>query len=119
MKAVCKVRFGQLIDRQFYLSLPYRHPCIEDLRKEKQKHRAIHTTIQDKKYDFLKQESNVIDNNPRMHLLKQFFAQSPIFYILNSTIIYIAKGWRSTKEQILNGSWKLPQFMMVNLAEIF
>ena len=88
------------------MSLPYCHPCLEELRKEKQKYRAIHKTIHDKKYDFLKQESNAIDNNPRMHVLKQIFAQSPMFYILNSTISSISKGWKSTKEQILNGSWK-------------
>ena len=111
MKAVSKVQFGQLSDKRFYFSnglmpLPYHDPYLEDLRKEKQKYRAIHKTIQDKKYDFLKQESNAIDNNPRMHVLKQIFAQSPMFYILNSTIISITKGWKSTKEQILNGSWK-------------
>ena len=80
--------------------------CLEDLRKEKQKYSAIHKTLQDKKHDFLKQESNAIDSNPRMPVLKQIFAQSPMFYILNSTIISITKGWKSTKEQILNGSWK-------------
>ena len=111
MKVVSKIQFGQLNDKRFYfsnglMSLPYSHSCLEDLRKEKQKYRAIHKTIQDKKYDFLKQESNAIDNNPRMHVLKQIFAQSPMFYILNSTIISITKGWKSTKEQILNGSWK-------------
>ena len=110
MKAVSKVQFGQLNNKRFYfsnglMSLPYGHPCLEDLRKEKQKYRAIHKTIQDKKYDFLKQESNAIDNNPRMHVLKQIFAQSPMFYILNSTIISITKGWKSTNEQIPNGSW--------------
>ena len=61
------------------MSLPYSHSCLEDLRKEKQKYRAIHKTIQDKKYDFLKQESNAIDHNPRMHVLKQIFAQSQCF----------------------------------------
>ena len=111
MKEVSKVQFGQLNNKRFYfsnglMSLPYGHPCLEDLRKEKQKCRAIHKTIQDKKYDFLKQESNAIDNNPRMHVLKQIFAQSPMFYILNSTIISITKGWKSTKEQILNSSWE-------------
>ena len=111
MKAVSKVQFGQLSNIRFYfsnglMSLPYHDPYLEDLRKEKQKYRAIHKTIQDKKYDFLKQESNAIDNNPRMHVLKQIFAQSPMFYILNSTISSISKGWKSTKEQILDGSWK-------------
>ena len=84
MKAVSKVQFGQLNNKRFYfpnglMSLLYSHPCLENLRKEKQKHRAIHKTIQDKKYDFLKQESNAIDNNPRMHVLKQIFAQSQCF----------------------------------------
>ena len=51
-----------------------------------------------KKYDFLKQESNAIGNNPRMHDLKQIFAQSPMFYILNSAIISITKGQKSTME---------------------
>ena len=41
-----------------------------------------------------------------MHVLKQIFAQSPMFYILNSTVISTTKGLKSTKEQILNGSWK-------------
>ena len=71
MKAVSKEQFGQLIDKRFYfsnglMSLPYGYLSLEDLRKEKQKYRAIHKTIQDKKYDFLKQESNAMDNNPRM-----------------------------------------------------
>ena len=38
------------------------------------------------------------------NVLKQIFGQSPMFFILNSTIISIAKGWKSTKEQILNSS---------------
>ena len=66
------------------MSLLYSHPCLEDLRKEKEKYREIHKRIQDKNYDFLKQESNAIDNNTRMHVLKQSFAQSPMFYVLIS-----------------------------------
>ena len=83
------------------MSLPQDHSCLEDLRKEKQKYRAIHKTIQDKKYDFLKQESNAIDNNPRMHVLKQIFAQSPMFYILNSTIISITKVGNQLRNKFL------------------
>ena len=59
MKAVSKVQFGQLNDTRFYfsngkMSLPYDHPCLDYLRKEKQKYRTIEKTIQDRKYDFLK-----------------------------------------------------------------
>ena len=54
MKAVSKVQFGRLNDKRFYfsngiMSLPYGHPSMENLRKEKQKHREIHKTIQEKK----------------------------------------------------------------------
>ena len=39
IKAVSKVQFGQLSDKRFYfsnglMSLPYDHPCLEDLRKK-------------------------------------------------------------------------------------
>ena len=42
MKSVSKVQFGQLDDKRFYfsnqlISLPFGHPCLEDLRKEKHK----------------------------------------------------------------------------------
>ena len=123
MKSVCKVQFGQLNDKQFHfsngiISLPYGHPYLENLRQEKQKYRAINKVIQEKKYELLKQESQSLESNQRLHVLKQIFSQSPMFYILNSTIICIIKGWKSTKEQILNDSWKWVQYTMVNLAEI-
>ena len=124
MKSVSKVQFGRLNDKQFYfsygiMSLPYGHPSLENLRKEKQKHRSIHKKIQEQKYELLKEKSKAVENNPRLHVLKQIFNQSPMFYILDSTIISITKGWKSTKEQILNGSWKWPPHMTVNLGEIF
>ena len=54
MKSACKVQFGQLNDKRFcfsngILSLPFGHPYLEDLRKEKNKYRNIHTEIQSKK----------------------------------------------------------------------
>ena len=50
MKSVCKNQFGQLNDKIFYfsngiLSLPYGHPQLEHIRKEKNKYRNIHTVI--------------------------------------------------------------------------
>ena len=59
MKSVSKVQFGQLNDKRFcfsngIISLPYVHPYLEKLRKEK------HKVIQRKKDDFLKEESKVI-----------------------------------------------------------
>ena len=51
MKSVSKVQFGQLNDKRFYfsnglVSLPYGHPYLEELRKEKHKYRDIHKVIQ-------------------------------------------------------------------------
>ena len=70
MEDASKVQFGRLNDEGFYfsngiMSLPYGHPSLENLRKEKQKHWSIHKSIQEEKYDFLKQKSKAIDNNPR------------------------------------------------------
>ena len=53
MKSVIKVQFGQLNNKRFYfsnglISLPFGHPYLEELRKEKNKYRAIHKIIQEK-----------------------------------------------------------------------
>ena len=111
MKSVIKVQFGQLNDKRFYfsnglISLPFGHPYLEELRKEKHKYRAIHKIIQEKKYDFLKEESKVLEKHPRLNVLKQIFSQSPMLYELNSTTKFITTGWKSTKELIKNGNWK-------------
>ena len=94
MKSVSKVQFGRLNDKQFYfsngiMSLPYGHPSLENLRKEKQKHRSIHKKMQGKKCEFLKEESKAVEKNPRLPVLKQIFNQSTMFYILDSSIISI------------------------------
>ena len=44
MKSVSKVQFGRLNDKRFYFSngiiwLPFVHPSLENLRKEKQKNK--------------------------------------------------------------------------------
>ena len=43
------------------ISLPFGHPYLENLRKEKHKYRAIHKVMQVKKYKFLRKESKVIE----------------------------------------------------------
>ena len=120
MKGVSKVQFGKWNDERFYfsngiVSLPYGHPSLENVRKEKQKSRLIHKKIQEKKYEYLKEESKVLNDNQRLNVLKQ----SPMLYKLDSKIISVTKGWKSTKEQILNVSWKWLRFIMVNLVAIF
>ena len=111
MKPVSKVQFGQLNDKQFYFSngltsLPFGHPYLENLRKEKHKFRAIHKVIQEKMYEFLKEESKAIEKIPRLHILKQIFSKNRILYILNSNVNCFMRGWKLIKKLIINGSWK-------------
>ena len=59
MKSVSKAQFGQLNGKRFYfsngiMSLPFGHPCLEDLRKGKHRYRHINKIIQQKKIRFSK-----------------------------------------------------------------
>ena len=50
MKSVYKVQFGRLNYKRFYfynglISLPFGHPILEPLRKEKRKHCLIHKKL--------------------------------------------------------------------------
>ena len=60
------------------MSLPYGHPLLENLRKEKHKYRNIHTVIQRKKEKFLKEESEVIKKIPRLDIIRQIYSQVPL-----------------------------------------
>ena len=86
--------------------LPFGHPYLEDLRKENNKYRNIHTVIQSKKDKFLKEESKVIQTIQRLNILKQIYSQIPLLYELNSDTKFITSVWKTTKEYIKNGSWK-------------
>ena len=123
MKSVSKVRFGQLNDKRVYfsnglLSLPYGHPLLTNVRKQKDKYRDIHKTIQTKKDEFLKEESKVIKKIPRLDILNQIFNQPPSLYDLQSECL-IFSCLKTTKKLIKNGSWKFLLFIMVNFKEIF
>ena len=114
MKSVSKTQFGQLNDKRFYfanglVSLPYSHPSLEELRKEKHKYRDIHKVIQTKKDDFLLKESKILASIPRLNILGQIFAQRPTLYELTSDTKFISVGIQrreTTKELIKSGSWK-------------
>ena len=66
----------------------------------------MHKIIQEKKYDFLKEGTKVLDKIPRLHILKQIFSQNPTLYESNSNTKSTTKGWKPTKERIKDGSWK-------------
>ena len=123
MKSVSKIQFGQLNDKRFYfsngiLSLPYGHPLLEKVRKQKDKCHDIHKVIQTKKDQFLKEETKVIENIPRLNILNQIFNQVPLIYELESETNFVTSGWNTTKDRIKNGSWKWLQFIMDSFTEI-
>ena len=87
----------------------YSNEFLTTLNKVEQKHkyRDIHKVIQTKNDNFLKKESKVTESIPRLNILKQIFAQTPILYELNSDTKFIFSGWKTTKElKAKNGSWK-------------
>ena len=111
MKSISKVQFGQLNDKRFYFSngvtsLPYGHPSLEKVRKQKNKYRSIQKVTETKKDDFLKEEIKVIENNPRLDILNQIFNQVPLIYELKSETNFFKSGFNTTKDFIKNSCWK-------------
>ena len=89
MLAVNKIQFGQLNYKRFYFSngitsLPYGHFLLDQIRKEKNKYRKIHQVINEKKWEFLKQEAEVVNKIDRICILFQIFNETPELYLLNS-----------------------------------
>ena len=124
MKSVSKVQFGQLNDKHFYfsngiLSLPYGNPLPGKVRKQKDKYCDIHKVIQRKRDQFLKEETKLIENIPRLNILNQIFNQVPLVYELESETNFVISGWNTTKDYIKNGSWKWLQFIMGSFTEVF
>ena len=76
------------------------------MRKQKHKYRDIHKIIQTKKNQFLKEETQFIENIPRLDILNQIFNQVSLVYELQSETNFVSSGWKTTKEYIKNGSWK-------------
>ena len=111
VKSISKIQFGQLNDKRFYFSngiqsLPYGHPLLEKVRKQKHKYCDIHKIIQTKKDQFLNEETKVIENIPILDILNQIFNQVPLVHELQSEANFVSFGWKTTKEYIKNGSWK-------------
>ena len=42
----------------------------------------------------------------RLRVLKSIYVQQPILYLLNSQILLQLKSLKSTRQLIINGSWK-------------
>ena len=57
-------------------------------------------------YKFLLLESGAVHLYERLQVLRSICAQPPLLYRLNSQVLMIIKSFKSTRELIINGSWK-------------
>ena len=110
MCTVNKIQFGQLNDKRFYfaneiVSLPYGHFLLGEIRKTKSKNRKIHLQIKEKKWDFLKKESEALNKNERLSVLCQIISGCPKIYLLNSNQLLFS-CLKSTKEFIKSNLWQ-------------
>ena len=110
MTTVDKIQFGQLNDKRFYfpngiVSLPFSHFLFNDMRKIRHQNRQIQLQIQEKKWEFIKQENEIINKNERLSLFYQIINGVPSMYTLGSTIPTILHVL-STKEHIEKQYWK-------------
>ena len=109
MKSVKKTQFAWLNDKHFYfhggiVSLPFGHALLKILRKEKEKYRYnIHNKIHKKK---LSGESKAVRKCERLRILRSIYLQAPLLYLLDSEDLMKIRDFKSTREQILNSSWK-------------
>ena len=70
MKSVSKVRFSKLNNKRCYfyngiMSLPFGHPMLDPLKKEKQKYGTIHRKIEEKKIRFFERGSTSYRKQPK------------------------------------------------------
>ena len=107
-----KTQFAGLNDRRFYfhdgiVSLPFGHFLLNKVREAKEKHQHdLHTKIQKEMYEFLALESRNVHLCERLRVLRSIHAQPPLLYLLNSQVLVQMKSLKSTRELIINGSWK-------------
>ena len=89
------------------VSLPLGHYLLEASRKLKEKFKSsIITEISKQKYNFLKAEATAVRKCKRLQVLRSIFSQPPLCYLLDSVNLLKGQTYKSTREQILNASWK-------------
>ena len=80
---------------------------LEESRKLKEKFKSsIVTKISKQKYDFLRVEAVAVRQCERLRILRSIFSQPRLYYLLDSVNLVKGQAYKSTREQILNASWK-------------
>ena len=112
MVSVNKTQFAGLNGKKLYFQdgivlLPFENFLLNKVRKQNEKYKAeIQHKIHDKKYDFLKEEAAAARQCERLRVLRSIFSQPALLYLLGSNILMRTPSINSTREYILNSSWK-------------
>ena len=110
MNTVNKIQFGQLNDKSFYFPngivwLPFGHFLFDELRKKRGQNRNIHLQIKERKWEFIKEENEILNKNERLLIFCQIINDTPVLYTLKSdtpTLLPLL----STKEYIKKKYWQ-------------
>ena len=112
IKSVRKTQFAGLNDKRYYLhdgivSLPFGHFLLETVKKEKEKYRTkLHTEVKKRNVKILELEGKAVHLCERLRILRTIFAQAPMLYQLDHSVIVTFFALKNTRELIINGNWK-------------
>ena len=110
MKTVNKIQFGQLNDKKIYfpngiISLPFGHFLLDEYRKEKNEIKNIQNQINERKWEFIKKENQILNKNERLLVFSQIINGTPTIYNLESNEPTLHFG-HSTKDYIEKNYWR-------------
>ena len=109
LQSMPKTQFAGLNDKRFYfydsiVSLPFGHPLLEDLRKEKRKKHISSLHIR-KKEEYLKAEALTARKCETLRILRSILLTSSILYKLDSILFCKSLTKLPTKDYVLNSHW--------------
>ena len=113
MTSVNKVQFASLNDKRYYfsdgiVSLPFGHPCLNEVREYKKSLPKIHTAIRREKNKILNYENAAVNKNERLRILSSIFSQPITYYTLKTNRRFLDNkkfDFTTTKDYILNSKW--------------
>ena len=110
MKTINKIQFGQSNDKRFYfpngiISLPFGHFLFDEYRKEKNQIKNIQNQINNRKWEFIKKENEILNKNERLLVFSQIINGTPSLYNLGSELATFQFS-HSTKDYIEKNYWR-------------
>ena len=110
MQSISKSQFAGLNNKRFYfydgvVSMPFGHPLLEKLRKEKKKETYIHLHIKGKGEEYLNAEAKAVRQCEKLQVLGFILLQAPVLYKLDSNVMSKSITKLPTKNYVLSSYW--------------